>query len=232
MIKSGAAMGSFFFETGKTAGGLLGALALAMSLMVISDRIFGHRKLVKAGYIVSIANDGQGATAVARTEQSAGGGAQAQLSLESGASAVKETRSAEVDSAAIGASGRADAGALAPTRAASFDDPSMAGEKKAHVNSKACEACDTSEKGVAAKAGPPLFAIVDRPKSAVAGLAHSNSLRAQEANWTVDDLNQFFASPHGFASGAATGGEADAAKRADIVEYLRALSDHSRLKAR
>jgi cytochrome c len=199
LVEYGAAMGSYIFETGKIAGGLLGALVLALALTGASNRIFAHGKLAKPGYVIATANNGPSAPAPTAAANNAGSVAVADKPVS--AAVVNESRSA-------------DAGAPEPATAALSDAPSAV-EKKAETD-------DAFEKGaVVAKAGPPLFAIVDRPKSSVAGLARSNSLRAEGANWTVDDLDQFLASPRGNV-----GGEADAAKRADMVEYLRRLSDH------
>jgi len=227
-------MGSYFFETSKIAGGLLGALVLALALMGVSNRIFAHGKLATPGYVIAAANDGRSAeapTAAASSARSAAGGAEVvadRPDSESGAAAVSETRSAKADAVAASGAPSADVNEAAPAAAVLFDGASVADEKKIEADSKTCQGCDAIEKGAAAKAGPPLFAIVDRPKSSVAGLARSNSLRAEGVNWTADDLDQFLANPRVYASGSQAGAELDAAKRADIVEYLRALSDHPR----
>ncbi|WOJ88608.1 hypothetical protein RZS28_12355 [Methylocapsa polymorpha] len=227
-------MGSFFFETSKIAGGLLGALVLALALAGISNRIFIHGKLATPAYVIAAANDGRSAevpAAAANNARSAAGGAEIVADKpvsEGGAVALSETPSVEAGSAVASGAPSADANATAPTAAVAFDGAPVADDRKAEADGKTCQACDATEKSAAAKAGPPLFAIVDRPKSSVAGLAHSNSLRAEGVNWTADDLDQFLASPHGYASGPQAGGDLDSAKRADIVEYLRALSNHPR----
>jgi cytochrome c len=224
-------MGSYFFETSKIAGGLFGALVLALALTGISNRIFAHGKLATPGYVIAAANDGRSAevpAAAAASNARISAEAADKPGFESSAAVANETRSAEADAVVASSARSVDAGPATPAAAVLFDGASGADERKAEVDSKTCQGCDATEKGAAAKAGPPLFAIVDRPKSSVAGLAHSNSLRVEGVNWTADDLDQFLASPHGYASGPQAGGELDAAKRADIVEYLRALSDHPR----
>jgi cytochrome c2 len=61
-------------------------------------------------------------------------------------------------------------------------------------------------------------------------LARSNAIKPVAANWTVDDLDQFLANPKVAASvtKATYAGARDLGKRADMIEYLRILSDHPR----
>lgn len=223
-------MGLYFFETGKIAGGLFGALVLALVLTAASNRIFAPGAPARPGYVIAVANDGRSAQAPAAAASNTASAATADKpGSETGAAVVNESRSVEADAAAASSARSAESGAPAPAAAAVLSDASPAAdEKKIEADGKACQGCDASEKGAVAKAGPPLFAIVDRPKSSVAGLAHSNSLRPEGANWTADDLDRFLASPHGGASVTQAAGDPDGAKRADIVEYLRALSDHPR----
>jgi cytochrome c len=189
-------MGIYVFEAGKIATSLLGALALAAALTGVSNRIFGQGEFAKAGYVVATAHDAPVAQA------SAGAAA-----VEKPAPAsVSESRSADAGSPEL----------IAPDQSLTRD------EKRADAETGACQACDAAEKSAVAKAGPPLFALVDRQKNSVAGLAHSGSIRAEAASWSLDDLDKFLARPGGYAPG-----ETDA-KAADIVEYLRRLPDYPR----
>jgi len=173
------------FEINKIAGGVLGALLLAMWLVVISDGIFSHAKLAKPGYDLP----GAGETLAAK------------------------------------------AGAPAPAVAPLDERLAKADAKRGESSVKACQACHGFEKGGVAKVGPPLFGILDRPKGAFAGFAYSDSLKAKGGVWTLDDLDHFLADPKAYASGTKMtfAGERDPGKRADIIAYLRTLSDPSQL---
>jgi cytochrome c len=86
--------------------------------------------------------------------------------------------------------------------------------------------CHSFDKGGAAKVGPPLYGVVTRK---VAGLdfAYSEALKGKGGAWEFNALNEFITAPASYVKGTkmAYGGEKDAKKRADILAYLRTLSD-------
>jgi cytochrome c len=100
--------------------------------------------------------------------------------------------------------------------------------KKGEADTKPCQACHNFEKGAGAKIGPPLYGIVDRPKGSVVGFEYSDALKSKGGEWTYDDLDQFLANPKAYALGTKMtfAGEADPAKRADIIDYLHTLADN------
>ena len=100
--------------------------------------------------------------------------------------------------------------------------------KKGEANAKACTACHSFDKGGAAKVGPPLYGVVERPLGSMAGFAYSEPLKAKGGTWSYDALNAFVTSPKAYINGTkmAYAGEKDDAKRADIIAYLRSLSDN------
>jgi cytochrome c len=92
---------------------------------------------------------------------------------------------------------------------------------------KVCATCHSFDKGAAAKVGPNLYNVVDRAKGSEAGFGYSDAMKAKGGKWTFEDLNAFITSPKTFVDGTKMGfgGEPDASKRADIIVYLRSLSD-------
>jgi cytochrome c len=92
---------------------------------------------------------------------------------------------------------------------------------------KVCATCHTFEKGAPGKVGPNLYNVVERARGSDAGFAYSDAMKAKGGKWTFEDINTFITSPKSFVAGTkmAFGGEPDAGKRADIIVYLRTLSD-------
>lgn len=94
-----------------------------------------------------------------------------------------------------------------------------------------CAACHTVEDGGANRVGPNLWNIVNRPVAAAAGFGYSSAMReyAQEGGvaWNFDNLNEFLAAPKGYMRGTSMGfvGLRKDDERADVIAYLRSLSD-------
>lgn len=100
--------------------------------------------------------------------------------------------------------------------------------KKGEADAKACQTCHNFAKGAGPKIGPPLYGVVGRPKGSVAGFDYSSGMKAKGGNWTFEDLNSFITEPRDYVSGTkmAFAGVSEATKRADIIAYLRTLSDN------
>ncbi len=100
--------------------------------------------------------------------------------------------------------------------------------KRGQADVQVCSACHNLKKGGGALIGPPLYGVVDRNKGSVAGYEYSAGMKAKGGNWTFADLNQFLIKPVAYVSGTKMGypGEASEKKRAEIIAYLRTLSDH------
>ena len=99
--------------------------------------------------------------------------------------------------------------------------------KKGEGYAKACATCHSFDKGGAAKVGPNLYGVVNRPIGSAAGFAYSEALQKKGGTWSFDDIYKFIANPKGYAPGTKMGyaGEKDPQRRADIEAYLRTLAD-------
>jgi cytochrome c len=109
------------------------------------------------------------------------------------------------------------------TRLASADP------KKGETVAKQCAACHSFEKGGANKVGPNLYGIVNDEKGhGRNGFNFSAGMKAAGGKWTYEDLDQFITNPKGFIKGTSMGfaGLARPAQRADLISYLRSLSDN------
>lgn len=95
---------------------------------------------------------------------------------------------------------------------------------------KKCAACHTFDNGGADKQGPNLWNIVNRKMGSKEGFSYSAGLASMgEAGntWDFDSLFAFLRKPKDFVEGTkmAFGGISKAADRADLLAYLRSLSD-------
>jgi cytochrome c len=94
--------------------------------------------------------------------------------------------------------------------------------------SRACHACHTFGKGEAPAVGPNLWGVVGRPIASTE-YAYSDALKAKSGEtWTFEALNDFIHNPRGYAPGTkmAYGGMKRDEQRADLLAYLRTLSDN------
>jgi len=111
---------------------------------------------------------------------------------------------------------------LAPLLAAA--DPA-AGESLAK---KVCVACHTFAKGGKPGVGPNLYGVVGAPHGHEPGFNYSAALKAKQGPWTFDELNEWLHKPAAYAPGTrmAFAGINNDKQRADVIAYLRTLSDN------
>ncbi len=94
---------------------------------------------------------------------------------------------------------------------------------------KQCQACHTLEKGGPNRVGPNLWNIVgsDRGEGR-GGFNFTDAMKKKGGKWTYEELNKFLTSPRDYIPGTAMSfaGLARDEQRADVIAYLRTLSDN------
>jgi cytochrome c len=100
--------------------------------------------------------------------------------------------------------------------------------QKGEAAAKKCAACHTFAKGDKNGVGPNLYGIVGDHKGEGRGFNFSAAMKGKGGTWSIDDLNQFIASPKGYVPGTAMGfaGIQKDSERADVIAYLNSLSDN------
>ncbi|MGV6821086.1 MAG: c-type cytochrome [Parvularcula sp.] len=89
-----------------------------------------------------------------------------------------------------------------------------------------CGSCHTFEKGGANGIGPNLWGVVGRDIAGHAGFGYTAALQAVDGNWDYDKIDHFIANSQAYVPGTAmTQMVRKAEKRADILAFLRTLSD-------
>ena len=92
---------------------------------------------------------------------------------------------------------------------------------------KKCIACHTFDKGGANKIGPNLYGVVARKPAGSAGFSYSPAMAGQGEPWSYARLYDYLTDPKALVPGTkmAFAGIRKAEERADILAYMRTLSD-------
>jgi cytochrome c len=101
--------------------------------------------------------------------------------------------------------------------------------KQGEADAALCKVCHSLEKGGPNLIGPDLYDVIGRKIASVEGFTYSPALKAHEGQvWSYDNLDPWLKSPQAFAAGTtmAFPGVPDAKKRANIIAFLRSLSDN------
>lgn len=100
-------------------------------------------------------------------------------------------------------------------------------EKGRIAFNKVCASCHFVEPEKSGKSGPTLWGIAGRDKASYAGFGYSDVLLDWEGVWTYEDLNTFLFAPMATTPGVRMHfpGVPDETQRANLIVYLRTLSD-------
>lgn len=100
--------------------------------------------------------------------------------------------------------------------------------KRGQATTKLCQACHSLDKGGPNRVGPNLWGVVGRPRASHPGYDYSAAMKAKGGNWTYDELYKFLAGPQRYIPGTKMtfAGVSNDTQRADLIAYLRTLSDN------
>lgn len=92
---------------------------------------------------------------------------------------------------------------------------------------KRCAICHATDPGKGPKIGPSMGQIVGRKAGAMPGFIYSPAMTKSKITWTAEKLDAFVKQPSALVPGnkMAFGGIPDAKQRADLIAFLKTLSN-------
>ena len=122
-----------------------------------------------------------------------------------------------------------------PAKAPAKEGPGMIGPLLATASVEAgkktarkCTVCHSFKKVGAKKIGPPLWNVVNAKRARSAGFGYSSGMTKAGGKWGYEELDAFIANPKKSIPGTKMifAGVKKASDRANIIAYLRSLSDN------
>lgn len=93
---------------------------------------------------------------------------------------------------------------------------------------RGCAGCHDDTANMGKRHGPPLWGIVGRPRASISTFKYSQSLMEAGGSWKYEELNGFISDPRRYLPGTEMEAEGyqNLSDRADLIAYLRSLSDN------
>src|SRR5215510_12953168 len=103
-----------------------------------------------------------------------------------------------------------------------------ASTERGQAATRPCETCHTFDKGGQNRIGPNLWGVVGRDRASEQGFNYSAAMKAKGGKWSFEELDKFLTNPRRDIPGTAMtfAGIERGRQRADVIDYLRTLSDN------
>ena len=98
---------------------------------------------------------------------------------------------------------------------------------KGRKSAKACTACHDFSQNGPNKVGPNLWGVVGAKQAGKSDFGYSPAISGLGGTWSFEELDAFLTNPKGYAPGTKMGfgGIKKGKKRANVIAFLRSLSD-------